>query len=84
MGRKSEGWYSRSQEEIVTLTFGGFFTMNERSLKTHSKNFLIFIFHSGLDAIAMRQSIGMTYDYLDEEKLILRFTLLVTMNIGEK
>jgi hypothetical protein len=58
--------------------------MNKRSLRTHSKNFLFFIFHNSLDAIAMRQSIGAAYDYLDEEKLILRFILLVTMNIGEK
>jgi hypothetical protein len=70
--------------EIVTLNFGGFFTMNKRSLKTHSRNFLFSIFHNSLDALATRQSIGLAYDYLDEEKLILGFTLLTIMNIGEK
>jgi len=69
--------------EIVTLTFGGFFTMNKRSLRTHSRNFLFFIFHSNLDAVATRQSIGLAYDYINEEKLILGFTLLV-IDIEEK
>jgi hypothetical protein len=37
-----------------------------------------------LDVVAARQSIGAAYDYLDKEKLILGFTLLAIMNIGEK
>jgi hypothetical protein len=69
--------------ESVTLTFGGFFTMNKRSLRTHSRNFLFFIFNNNLDAVATRQSIGLAYDYLNEEKLILRFTLLA-IDIEEK
>jgi len=69
--------------EIVTLTFGGFFTMNKRSLRTHSRNFLFFIFHNNLDAVTTRQSIELAFDYLNEDKLILGFTLLA-IDIEEK
>jgi hypothetical protein len=57
--------------------------MNKRSLRTHSRNFLFFIFHRNLDAVATRQFIGLAYDYFNEEKLILGFTLLV-IDIEEK
>jgi hypothetical protein len=36
-----------------------------------------------LDAVATRQYIGLAYDYLNEEKLILGFTLLA-IDIEEK